>query len=1008
MAGPGREVSGEEGASVIRQSATASGYANVYMAGGNIHVAGAAPEPVGEPVRGAWQVRGQSAVVCLALLVLTVLSGLFFDRGPATGGYLLATAALGALATRLLRPAVRQWRRARLRTDPRVAQRLQRQLDGALTQLRRDLVDRWERENRLRRLQHPRPLPVRWVNADAYADHWPVVLGTHGGEGRPLDLGGRFGELGEVYRRVPSGRLLLLGDAGSGKSVLAARFALDRVREPARGERVPVLLPLASWDPRTHDVTSWAAARLAADHPLLAARTVSGDTVAVELLRAGRLLPVLDGFDELRPEARPAALRALRASLGERDPFVLTSRVAEYEAAVVAADAVLPGAAAVRLEPLTLAEVTDHLRHSVRGTVTDGRTVTKWDPVLTRLRDPDDTGARELRGALSTPLMVSLARAAYGDTGRDPAELLDPALLAGGRASVEDHLLDAAVPQTTDRPDDSERWLRFLARRLEAAATHDLAWWELAPGATRVVRVTAAVLALGATTWLMSWLLHGYRLPFGIGLPVWAPYAALGLLAVADVAVSAPAAVAVPRYLPRPRNAGDVLTLVLLLLAVAYAVLPMAVEASLLAFAAVTAGFVVLTVLLERWRRRIAARDPRAGTPADPDASPWDLFRLRPGAGPGDPARTVRADRTAGLLSLGLVHLGGAGAAVRHVAYLLALPLLLLWSTSTESWDEPPGPGDWGVTAGVVVAALLVAGAGAAAWSGFAVGRTGMWLSGLLPWRLFPFLDEAHRLGVLRQSGYAYQFRHLRMQERLASASAGGGPVPLPRARPRRTPGRRYRPVMSAAFLAGFWAVLLSGLALTPPEGAVRAGVPACGLLTPAEVAAVLPGPYRREAEPSRFLHDYADLYRCQWEPESGGGADPELGSVRIETAVYHAGALQSATGRARRQFDRTPERSGARTENTVTLAGLGDQAVTVLLDPDFFPEAQTHVRVDNLVVSVSYSTVLRTTDPDGRTEALRRAVRASQDLARAALARFTARPRNTTASAGPKAPPSR
>jgi hypothetical protein len=57
------------------------------------------------------------------------------------------------------------------------------------------------------------------------------------------------------------------------------------------------------------------------------------------------------------------------------------------------------------------------------------------------------------------------------------------------------------------------------------------------------------------------------------------------------------------------------------------------------------------------------------------------------------------------------------------------------------------------------------------------------WLAarGRLPWRLAAFLGEAHKLQILRQRGGAYQFRHARLQDRLAE-----GP-----ATQRRAPGHR-------------------------------------------------------------------------------------------------------------------------------------------------------------------------------------------------------------------------
>jgi hypothetical protein len=55
------------------------------------------------------------------------------------------------------------------------------------------------------------------------------------------------------------------------------------------------------------------------------------------------------------------------------------------------------------------------------------------------------------------------------------------------------------------------------------------------------------------------------------------------------------------------------------------------------------------------------------------------------------------------------------------------------------------------------------------------------WIRGRLPRRLMPFLEDAHRRGVLRQVGAVYQFRHSTLQERLLQrdgdmASDGGPP----------------------------------------------------------------------------------------------------------------------------------------------------------------------------------------------------------------------------------------
>jgi hypothetical protein len=94
----------------------------------------------------------------------------------------------------------------------------------------------------------------------------------------------------------------------------------------------------------------------------------------------------------------------------------------------------------------------------------------------------------------------------------------------------------------------------------------------------------------------------------------------------------------------------------------------------------------------------------------------------------------------------------------------------------------------FGLIVGVIFASKTSSAALVATWVAFTVavssglaGTTwGRWfvlvrvalpLAGRLPWRLLVFLDDAHRRGVLRQSGAVYQFRHSRLQQRLAHAA---------------------------------------------------------------------------------------------------------------------------------------------------------------------------------------------------------------------------------------------
>jgi hypothetical protein len=85
-----------------------------------------------------------------------------------------------------------------------------------------------------------------------------------------------------------------------------------------------------------------------------------------------------------------------------------------------------------------------------------------------------------------------------------------------------------------------------------------------------------------------------------------------------------------------------------------------------------------------------------------------------------------------------------------------------------------------GLAVGLAVASafgLAVAPANESAWFGFVV--TTRWLAfrGKLPWKCMGFLDDAHRLGLLRTAGSVYQFRHAELQDHLAKPAETAAPA---------------------------------------------------------------------------------------------------------------------------------------------------------------------------------------------------------------------------------------
>ncbi|GGN56034.1 hypothetical protein GCM10011579_016670 [Streptomyces albiflavescens] len=151
-------------------------------------------------------------------------------------------------------------------------------------QLAQAVRQQWEAEAGLRCLNDPFPLPVAWEAADAdlveswthlkeLAEDWPGQ--SPGADSAwalsPAGLAGKGGDIIQVFERVPTRRLVVLGEPGAGKTMLLIRLLLALLEHRPPGGPVPVLFPLASWDPARQDLYAWMADELAQDHPALRA-----------------------------------------------------------------------------------------------------------------------------------------------------------------------------------------------------------------------------------------------------------------------------------------------------------------------------------------------------------------------------------------------------------------------------------------------------------------------------------------------------------------------------------------------------------------------------------------------------------------------------------------------------------------------------------------------------------------------------------------------------------------
>ncbi|HET6358176.1 NACHT domain-containing protein [Streptomyces sp.] len=392
----------------------------------------------------------------------------------------------------------------------------------------------WESEARVRRLNDPYPLPVSWQAADPrFGESWSLLremagdwpsgpsAPPSGWATGPAELAGTGGEITEVFlERVPTRRLVVLGDPGSGKTMLLVRLLLALAAERREGSPVPVLFPLASWNPAEQTLDFWMAERLARDYSGLGAPELGHAehpgqvSHARALLERQLILPVLDGFDEIPEPFRAMALDAINAALPLGQPLVLSSRVTEYGDTQAPARGVpvrLCGAAAVELRPLDAQDIADYLKRDAGGRHTEA--AARWDPVI-RLLGTDALVAR----ALTTPLMLFLARTVYNPRPGEqaavlptPGDLCDPTRFPD-TAAVRAHLFDAYVPAAYRphprypcrwTPQQAEHALQYLARHLQhtLSGTADLAWWQVRRALPPRIAQVATGVVLGVVAW---------------------------------------------------------------------------------------------------------------------------------------------------------------------------------------------------------------------------------------------------------------------------------------------------------------------------------------------------------------------------------------------------------------------------------------------------------------------------------------------------------------------------
>jgi hypothetical protein len=325
-------------------------------------------------------------------------------------------------------------------------------------------LDPRERKDRTRMLQRVRRIWVDGFFADslhgaalqalgleerpeAVPDRWGMVVQQ---PGRPAKILSTETSIVEVFDEL-DGELLILGEPGSGKTTVLLELTSTLLERAEHDEAlpIPIVFPLAPWAAKRLPLEQWLIDELSLRYDV-------PRQIGYAWVTNDRVLPLLDGLDEVAVDHRAdcvEAINAYRTSRTTLSCLVVTSRMAEYR--TLAHLVRLRGA--VLLQPLRPEQIDAYLAHA--------------GPQLAGVRAalPADVELRELA---TSPLLLSTITLAYRGL---PAEAIS---MSGTLPERRGQLFATYVQRMYNRRavdvhysrEQTLHWLGWLARALTIQA----------------------------------------------------------------------------------------------------------------------------------------------------------------------------------------------------------------------------------------------------------------------------------------------------------------------------------------------------------------------------------------------------------------------------------------------------------------------------------------------------------------------------------------------------------